>query len=78
MSIFLITVTQIADELQDDDDIMENPAGEYYWNADDEDKALNQFHANVPIGCLEDFDIHIEESDDPNRSGNKKSQTSGP
>ena len=74
MPIFLITVTQIAEKLQDYDDIIDNPAGEYYWEADNEDEALNQFHANVPIGCLEDFDINIEDSNDPNRSANKKTQ----
>ena len=68
MTIFLITVTQVSNELHRPDDRDNNPAGEYFWDAEDSDKALNEFHAAVPIGCLDDFDIDIEESDDPNRT----------
>ena len=65
MTVFLITVTQVSKKLHRSDD---NPAGKYFWDAEDEDKALDEFHATVPIGCLEDFDIHIEKSADPNRN----------
>jgi len=61
MPLFLITVTQISEHLQKDDDRIDNPTGEYPWDAEDSEMALDQFHRVVPIGCLDDFQVDIEE-----------------
>ena len=60
---FLITVTQIVESkyLEKDDDRINNPAGEYPWNAENSEIALDQFHHTIPIGCLDDFEIDIKE-----------------
>ena len=60
MPLFLITVTQTSEYLSDPDDRENNPAGEYQWDADDTEIALDEFHRVVPIGCLENFNIYIE------------------
>ena len=61
MKIYEITVEQIAPQLFDNADKMENPAGQYsFWGRDETD-ALDNFHSTVPIGCLEDFNITIVE-----------------
>lgn len=61
MPLFLITVTQVSEHLHRPDDRIDNPAGTYKWEADYSDLALDQFHRVVPIGCLDDFEIDIEE-----------------
>ena len=61
MPLFKITVKQIVEHLEDPNDRNENPAGEYTWYAKNSDIALDEFHATVPIGCLDDFDIYIEQ-----------------
>lgn len=59
---FKVTVKQIApDEALDHDDREENPSGEHFVEEVSEDAALDEFHATVPIACLDDFDISIEE-----------------
>ena len=63
MSLFLITVIQIVktEHLEKDDDRIDNPAGEYRWDATDSEAALDQFHHIVPIGCLDNFEIDIKQ-----------------
>ena len=39
------------------DDIEENPTGTYTQWAMSEDEALDDFHADIPIACLDDFEI---------------------
>jgi hypothetical protein len=58
-----ITVTQVSKILSDADDREQNPAGDYYYKikankiAAAIEKGLDIFHMNVPIGCLENFEI---------------------
>lgn len=62
MKTYKITVKQIVPEeelAREDRD--ENPTGEYEHRAENEDEALDEFHAEIPIACLDDFDIEIEE-----------------
>ena len=63
MPLFLITVTQIVESkyLEKDDDRIDNPSGEYQWEAIDFEIALDQFHRVIPIGCLDDFEIDIKQ-----------------
>jgi hypothetical protein len=64
-----IRVTQLVDELSDPEDRIELPAGTegkgsvaYYSGF----RSLDAFHASVPIGCLEDFEIvPVDNNDDP-------------
>lgn len=58
-STYKITVTG---EPTDPEDIETNPCGEYTYEADDEDDALDQFHSDIPISCLNDFDIEVEQA----------------
>jgi len=39
----------------------ESVEGCYFYDAIDEEDALDQFHSSVPIKVLEDFDIDVEE-----------------
>ncbi|MCK4515187.1 MAG: hypothetical protein KAU31_08015 [Spirochaetaceae bacterium] len=39
----------------------EGVEGCYFYNAIDEEDALDQFHSSVPIKVLEDFEIDVEE-----------------
>ncbi|MDX9789010.1 MAG: hypothetical protein RBT11_19705 [Desulfobacterales bacterium] len=60
---YKVICTQMVEELTDGDDQADLPAGpfgvnsvrEYFFDADDEEDALDQFHESVPVGCLEDF-----------------------
>ena len=63
-----IKVTQISHELEDVDDRAEMPSGpggagsvKFYDVPEEhqatEESALDWFHSNIPIGCLEDFEI---------------------
>lgn len=61
MPSYLITVTQVSEYLSDADDRDCPPTGEYIYVADTSDQALDNFHAEIPIGCLEDFEIDIDE-----------------
>ena len=67
---FTITLTQIAeDEDLDFDDRMEfgecGSGGKAYetemFNVDDEEAALDVFHASVPIACLENYEWEVSE-----------------
>jgi hypothetical protein len=58
---YVVTVTQTAKELSDVDDMQDNPSGSYEIEARSADAALDEFHATVPIGCLEDFEIIVEQ-----------------
>jgi len=63
--LWVIRVTQLVDELLDGDDEVDLPAGsggkgsfkDYEIEADNEELALDEFHATIPIGCLEDFQV---------------------
>ena len=61
MPLFLITVTQISKNLHRPDNRIHNPSGKYPWTAQNADIALDEFHTTIPIGCLEDFEIDIEQ-----------------
>lgn len=54
-----ITVCLVAERPSDADDLANNPAGTYAIEAADKDQALDEFHAAVPIGCLEDFRVYV-------------------
>lgn len=64
-----IRVKQIVDRLTDSDDRQELPAGPdglgsvktYRFRGRNDVEALDEFHMNVAIGCLEDFEITAEE-----------------
>ena len=59
---FRIRVRQLVadDRLLKEDDRRAKPAGCYLYAAEDEDAALDDFHAQVPIACLDDFEVAIE------------------
>lgn len=60
---FKITVTQLVPDSElDHDDKEENPAGEHIRRSATQDEAMDDFHNSVPIACLDDFDITIEET----------------
>ena len=48
------------DKLAREDDRRDNPAGRYLYAAETADEALDLFHSQIPIGCLDDFDVRIE------------------
>lgn len=66
-----IRLTQVVDELSDSDDQNDMPAGRdgngsYFdyqvpIDIDNEDDALDWFHGEIPIGCLEDFVVDVVE-----------------
>jgi len=58
---YRIEVKQLADELTDHEDKLVNPSGVYFRIAETEDEALDDFHSSIAIGCLEDFEITIDE-----------------
>lgn len=59
---FKITVTQLVDDADlDHDDIDDNPKGDHVFNAESEEEALDVFHWNVPIACLDHFDIECHQ-----------------
>lgn len=59
---FTVTVEQIvSDEELDLDDLDEMPAGTYSYHAMTEEEALDEFHLDIPIACLEHFEITVEE-----------------
>lgn len=57
MVLYKIRVEQVVDDLSDPDDRDCSPEGQYFFEADNREEALDLFHATIPIGCLEDFDI---------------------
>lgn len=61
MKKYKITIEQLTrDEFLDYDDrglTDEN----YYFQANDKEEALDEFHSTIPIACLEHFDITIKE-----------------
>lgn len=58
---YKIMVRQLVpDEELDHDDRADSPVGEYEYVAESEDEALDDFHSEVPIACLEDFEIKCE------------------
>lgn len=62
---FEIEVMQtVPDEDLDIEDREESPIGKYTIIANSEDEALDEFHATVPISCLEHFDITINQAED--------------
>ena len=62
MKEFVVTVKQlVSDEELDHDDFNDNPSGEHRVFGTDNDDALNEFHATIPIACLDDFEITIHE-----------------
>ena len=55
---YKIIVSQIVDH--DDlhpDDLGSDPTGEYIYEADNEENALDMFHDDVPISCLDNYEI---------------------
>lgn len=44
-------------KLNKPDDRIINPRGAYTYRASSADHALDLFHREVPIGCLDDFEI---------------------
>lgn len=59
MKQYKVTVTG---EPTDYEDARSNPNGIYTVNAKSYEDALDEFHATVPIACLEDFDIDVFET----------------
>lgn len=63
MKKFKIIVTQLVEnEELCHDDIETDPSGEYEYTAKNEDEALDQFHLEIPIACLDDYDIDCVEA----------------
>jgi hypothetical protein len=58
---WVIIVSQVTKELSDADDRADQPAGAYLWEGNTEDEVLDDFHAAVPIGCLDDFEISVHQ-----------------
>jgi hypothetical protein len=55
---FVIKVTCAKDGGQSDwNDQQYQPQGAYLVEAQDEGEALDIFHRNIPISCLDDFEI---------------------
>jgi hypothetical protein len=65
MTAYTITVKQlVADhELSKPDDRITNPSGEYQIEARSSEAALDEFHATVAIGCLDDFEVTVDPDD---------------
>ena len=63
MKNFCITVTQIAKEPERIEDQIGRPDGIYYFSAESRSVALDDFHMSVPLACLDDFRIEIQEID---------------
>ena len=57
---FIITV-KVFGVLSNKDDICSKPEGSYLVFADDTEDALDQFHLQIPIGCLDDYDIYVHD-----------------
>ena len=58
-----ITVTQIEKEPGCIEDQIGRPDGVYYFSAESRKVALDDVHMSVPMACLDDFRIEIEEID---------------
>ena len=59
---YQITVKQIVPtECLCAEDDAENPKGEHSIFALSKTEALDEFHATIPISCLEHFEVSIEE-----------------
>jgi hypothetical protein len=62
MIIYEIVVKQLVpDQELDHDDREEDVPGKYYFDGNTEDEALDKFHAEVPIACLDDFEIEAHQ-----------------
>jgi len=61
---WVVIVKQLVDTPSDGDDRVDQPAGAYLWSGKDEDEVLDDFHATVPIGCLDDFEVSTYELKD--------------
>lgn len=48
----------------DHDDLDTDPRGVHNFEANNEEEALDEFHATVPIACLDDFEIEVVEVKD--------------
>ena len=57
--LFKITVKQLSKNL-DAEDKYSSPKGIYSIEAPDQESALDIFHDNIPISCLDDFSIEIK------------------
>ena len=58
---FKITVKQLVkNELLDAEDKYSSPKGIYHIEASNKEEALDIFHDNTPIACLDDFSIEIK------------------
>jgi len=60
---FKITVTQLANTAMLDHDDREERhliLGYHFYQAENEEEALDQFHNTVAISCLDDFEIKCE------------------
>jgi hypothetical protein len=71
---FRIIVEQLVPDadLAREDDRRSNPAGRYLYAAGDAKQALYRFHREIPIACVDDFAVRVEEFHDANegsRSG---------
>ena len=66
MFLVKVTVKQTAKKLSDPDDRQQNPKGEHIFfvearnKKEAKERALDRFHLEVPVGCLDDFDISAE------------------
>lgn len=63
MKIFYVHCCQTTIWSQlDEDDQKRQPQGVYQYEAKDEDGALDQFHNEIPISCLDDYQIEVRET----------------
>ena len=62
MTRFRIVVEQLVsdDKLLREDDRRTNPTGRYLYAAGDARQALDRFHHEIPIACIDDFSITVE------------------
>ena len=64
MKTFIVIATNVSifeDLDQDDQDCIDMITDPFEVECDTEDQALDSYHETIPISCLEDFDITIEE-----------------
>lgn len=64
---FVVTVSQAVDDDDlDEDDVEDDPTGEYEYEAVSEGEALDVFHSVTPIACLENYEITVERKESQN------------
>ena len=56
----IIVGQKVPDDKLVREDRQDNPTGRYLYAAGDPQQALYRFHGEIPIACLEDFDVTIE------------------